>query len=153
MERRCLLLLDEAANIAPARGLPQWAATARSHGITVASIWQDLAQIRAIYGDGAQTILNNHRARWFGTGLADDDALDYLSKLIGDTNTWERSWSTDLAPHRPAQIGSGGKRSINDSQTQRRAATADLLRRLQPGDGILIYGSTTPALVSLTPLA
>ena len=63
---RTVVLLDEAGNIAPLKDLPGYASTARSHGITFVTIWQDLAQIKSIYGDRAHTVLNNHLAKLFG---------------------------------------------------------------------------------------
>ena len=92
----CLVLLDEAGNTAPLPDLPGYASTARSHGITLVTVWQDLAQLRAIYRDRAQTVLNNHRAKLFGTGIADDATLDYVSRLIGDERRTERNLSGDL---------------------------------------------------------
>ena len=65
---RASILLDEAGNIAPLPDLPAYVSTARSHGITLVTVWQDNAQITAIYGDRARTVLNNHRAKLYGTG-------------------------------------------------------------------------------------
>lgn len=84
LARPCLVLLDEAGNIAPLKDLPAYASTARSHGISLVTVWQDLAQIRTIYGHRAPTVHNNHRAKIFGTGISDADTLDYVSRLIGD---------------------------------------------------------------------
>src|SRR5207248_9299852 len=89
------------------------AAPARSHGITLVSVWQDLAQIRAIYRDRAQTVLNNHRAKLFGTGIADEATLEYVSRLVGDERRTEQAFSGDLR---------GGRRSISEHTTYRRPA-------------------------------
>lgn len=142
LERPCLVLLDEAGNIAPLRDLPGYASTARSHGITLVSIWQDLAQIKAIYRDRAQTVLNNHRAKLFGTGIADEATLEYVSRLIGDERRTEVNHSGDLH---------GSRRSISEHTTYRRSAPADLLRRIRPNEAVLVYGSELPAQVRLRP--
>ena len=42
------------------------------------TVWQDNAQITVTYGDRARTVLNNHRAKLYGTGLSDETALDYV---------------------------------------------------------------------------
>ena len=136
LEHPCLVLLDEAGNIAPLRDLPGYASTARSHGITLVSIWQDLAQIEAIYGDRAQTVLNNHRAKLFGTGIADEATLEYVSRLIGDERRTELNLSGDLH---------GGRRTISEHVTYRRAAPIDVLRRIRPNEAVLLYGSELPA--------
>jgi type IV secretion system protein VirD4 len=136
----CLLLLDEAGNTAPLRDLPAYAATARSHGISLVTVWQDLAQIKALYNDRAQTVLNNHRAKLFGAGIADADTLDYVSRLVGDEAHSERNLSVDLQ---------GGRRSVSQHRSYRRAAPLDVLRRIRPGEGVLLYGSELPAHVRL----
>ncbi len=45
-----LVVLDEAANIAPLSDLDTLASTASSHGIQLVTVWQDFAQIEARYG-------------------------------------------------------------------------------------------------------
>jgi type IV secretion system protein VirD4 len=137
-----LVMLDEAGNIAPLRDLPAYASTARSHGITLVTVWQDLAQIKAIFNDRARTVLNNHRAKLFGSGIADAETLDYVSKLLGDEARTERNLSTDLA---------GDRRSVSEHTTYRRTAAADVVRRIPAGDGVLIYGAELPAHVRLRP--
>jgi type IV secretory pathway TraG/TraD family ATPase VirD4 len=142
LELPCLLLLDEAGNTAPLRDLPGYASTARSHGITLVTVWQDLAQIKATYRDRAQTVLNNHRAKLFGTGIADDATLEYISRLVGDEQRTETNTSADLR---------GERRSISEHRSYRRAAPVDVLRRIQPDTSVLLYGSELPALVQLRP--
>lgn len=140
LEHACLVLLDEAGNIAPLRDLPGYASTARSHSITFVSIWQDLAQIKAIYGDRAQTVLNNHRAKLFGSGIADDPTLEYVSRLIGDERRTEVNRSGDLH---------GPRRSVSEHTSWRRLAPVDAIRRLRTGEGVLLYGSVPPVRVRL----
>ncbi len=142
LARPALVMLDEAGNIAPLADLPGYAATARSHGITLVTIWQDLAQIEAIYRHRAQTVLNNHRAKLFGSGIADVATLDYLSRLVGEHRQTERSMTTDLTADR---------RSIGEHNTYRRLAPADLLRRLPASDAVLLYGNHAPIQVRLRP--
>ncbi|HVE45327.1 MAG TPA: type IV secretory system conjugative DNA transfer family protein [Acidimicrobiales bacterium] len=138
----CLLLLDEAGNIAPLTELPTYAATARAHNIALLSVWQDLAQINALYGEAASTVLNNHRAKLFASGIADTPTLDYLSGLVGDERRVEHNASVDLA---------GGRRSISEHTTYRRAAPPDALRRLRSNEALLVYGSEVPVRVRLRP--
>jgi len=140
LDRPCLVLLDEAGNIAPLRDLPGYASTARSHGITFVSIWQDLAQIKSIYGERAQTVLNNHRAKLFGAGIADDPTLEYVSRLIGDERRTEVNRSGDIH---------GPRRSVSEHTSWRRFAPVDAIRRLKTGEGILVYGSLPPVWLRL----
>jgi type IV secretion system protein VirD4 len=140
LDHPCLVLLDEAGNIAPLKDLPGYASTARSHGITFVTIWQDLAQIKSIYGNRAHTVLNNHLAKLFGAGIADDATLEYVSLLVGEAPTTNVNLSGDLH---------GARRSVSEHTTYRRVAPIDELRRMRRGSGLLIYGSHAPARVDL----
>ncbi len=86
-----LVVLDEAAHIAPLAELDALAATCASHGIQLVTIWQDLAQVRGRYGSRAPTVLNNHRAKLFLPGVADPDTLEYASRLVGDEEVTQPS--------------------------------------------------------------
>jgi hypothetical protein len=65
------VVLDEAANIAPLRDLDTLASTAAGQGIQLVSVFQDLAQISARYGERAATVVNNHRAKVLLSGISD----------------------------------------------------------------------------------
>jgi type IV secretion system protein VirD4 len=138
----CLVLLDEAGNIAPLPDLPSYASTGRSHGITLVSIWQDLAQMKAVYGASASTVLNNHGAKLFGTGIADEATLEYVSRLIGDERRTEANVSRDVR---------GGRRSVSEHTTYRRTAPAEVLRRMRTNEAVLLYGNALPVHVRLRP--
>lgn len=135
-----LALLDEAGTMAPLAELPTWAATARSHGISLVTVWQDLAQIKSRYGPLAATVVNNHRAKLFGSGIADRDTLDTLAALIGDEE--DRDTTTSH---------SDGGRTINETLAWRRAAPPDTLRRIAPHEALLLYGHHLPARIRLRP--
>ena len=80
-----LLVLDECANIAPLRDLATLASTGAGQGIQLVSVFQDMAQIYAVYGrDHAPTIVSNHRAKVILSGIADPQTLDYVGRLLGD---------------------------------------------------------------------
>ena len=98
-----LVVLDEAAHIAPLAELDGLAATCASHGIQLVTVWQDLAQVRARYGARAPTVSNNHRAKVFLPGIADPDTLEYASRLIGDEEVTLPSLTRDpgRALHHP----------------------------------------------------
>ncbi len=125
-----LLVLDEAANIAPLADLDALAATAAGHGVQLVTVWHDLAQITARYGPKASTVVNNHRAKLFLSGISDPSTLDYASHLIGDEEV--RLPATTLG-------GRGGP-STTRSPSTRRLAPPDALRRIAPGEGVLLSG-------------
>jgi type IV secretion system protein VirD4 len=136
-----LVVLDEAAHIAPLPELDGLAATCASHGIQLVTVWQDLAQVRARYGSRAPTVLNNHRAKLFLPGIADPDTLDYASRLIGDEEITVPSVTRDPT----------GGRSTTSSRGPRRLLPPEDLRCLRRGDAVLVYGTLPPARLRLRP--
>ena len=141
LARPCLLLLDEAGNIAPLPDLPTYAATARSHGISLVTIWQDLSQVDAIYGNRAQTVMNNHRAKVVLGGIGDPKTLEWVSRLAGEVERTERNWTADA----------NGRRSVSEHTTRQRAVPEDVLRRLPENEALLLYGSLPAAHIRLRP--
>ncbi len=136
-----LVVLDEAANIAPLADLDTLAATAAGHGIQLVTVWQDMAQIVARYGERAATVVNNHRAKVVLSGISDPSTLDHVSRLVGEEEFSQASTTSDRR----------GGRSTTQSQSSRRLAPADALRRIQPGHGVLVYGHLPPCRLRLRP--
>jgi type IV secretion system protein VirD4 len=134
-----LMVLDEAANIAPLSDLDALASTAAGHGVQLITIWHDLAQVNARYGPRATTVVNNHRAKLVLSGISDPATLDYASHLIGDEEV--RLPATTSG-------GSGGPTTTH-SPTVRHLAPPDELRRIPPGEGVLVYGGLPPARIRL----
>lgn len=136
-----LVVLDEAANVAPIGELDTLASTAAGHGVQLVTVWQDLAQLTARYGPRAGTVVNNHRVKLFLSGIADPATLEHASALIGDTDQWLRTSSFD----------SRGGRSTSEAVVTRRLAPADLLRRLSSGTGVVVSGHLPPIRLQLRP--
>ncbi len=135
-----LVVLDEAANIAPVRDLATLASTAASHGVQLVSIFQDLAQVTDRYGKRANTVVNNHRAMLALGSIKDEELLKYIATLLGDKEVAQTS-STK-----------GGQRpTTTDSTTYRRIAPPDVIRQMPPGEGLLVYGHYPPAHIRLRP--
>jgi type IV secretion system protein VirD4 len=136
-----LLVLDEVANIAPLPDLDAIAATAAGHGIQLLTILQDLAQAHDRWGhERAETLVNNHRAKLFGSGLADERTLGYVTRLLGDTEVEQRSWSS--AP---------GQRTTTRSTGHRPLAPAHRIREAPAGSALLVYGNLPPSWIGLRP--
>ncbi|MCH7586171.1 MAG: type IV secretory system conjugative DNA transfer family protein [Acidobacteria bacterium] len=141
LSKPLLLVIDEAANIAPLPDLAQIASTARGVGIQLVTVWQDFAQIQARYGTFAQTVINNHRAKVILAGVSDTPTLDYISRLIGDQQTVEESRTRSA----------DGRQSTTESTRHRPLASTAALRRADTGTGVLIYGNLHPAKLKLRP--
>jgi type IV secretion system protein VirD4 len=136
-----LVVLDEAAHIAPLPELDGLAATCASHGIQIVTVWQDLAQVKGRYGARAPTVLNNHRAKLFLPGIADPDTLEYASRLIGDEEVTMPSVTRDPR----------GARSTTSTTGPRRLLPPEELRCLPRGRAVLVYGTLPPAKLRLRP--
>jgi len=138
-----LLVLDEAANIAPIRDLDTLASTGAGTGIQLITVCQDLAQLANRYGpERSRTIANNHRAKLLLSGVADLATLDLVSGLAGEAALREDTYSHDLQD---------GRRTRSSAVAFRRLAPADSLRRIPPGQGLLIYGHLPPVRLRLRP--
>ena len=137
-----LLVLDECANIAPLRDLATLASTGAGQGIQLVSVFQDMAQIYAVYG-------RDH---------APDDRLEPPRE--GDPLRHLRS--ADARLRRPAARRRAGAvhcrrpraatgRSTTESVSYRHLAPANVLREMRPGHGVLVYGHLAPARIALRP--
>lgn len=136
-----LLVLDEAANIAPVENLPTIAATAASMGLQIVTVFQDIAQIKLRYGNAAGTVVNNHRAKLLLTAVSDLDTLDFASRLVGEEEVDRDSHTTDAQGHR----------SATTATYWRRLLPPELANRLSDGEAVLLYGNLLPARVRLRP--
>jgi type IV secretion system protein VirD4 len=138
-----LLVLDEAANIAPIRDLDTIASTGAGLGIQLVTVCQDLAQLAGRYdAERARTIANNHRAKLLLTGVSDLGTLDLMSGLAGEQAVREATTTHDLR---------NGGRTRATTTTLRRLAPTDALRRVEPGRAVLIYGHLPPVRLRLRP--
>ena len=136
-----LLVLDECANIAPLQDLAALAATGAGQGIQLVSVFQDIAQIYAVYGrDYAPTIVSNHRAKVILSGISDPQTLEYFGRLLGDEPVSFTSSSSGTHGH-----------STTESISFRHLAPANVLREMRPGHGVLVYGHLAPTRIALRP--
>jgi type IV secretion system protein VirD4 len=141
LEPALLVVLDEAANMAPLADLDTIVSTAAGHGIQLVTVWQDFAQIEGRYGKRWPTIVNNHRAKVLCPGSADPLTLDHMSALIGDDERQDES----------STVGDDGRWSRTQTASLRRVAPSAMLRRLAPGHAAVVYGALPPAHVRLRP--
>ena len=142
LDRKLLVLLDEAANICPVRELPSWCSTCPSHGITLLTVWQDRSQQRLRYGrEGAETIWNNSAAKVILSGLA-DRATAEVTQLLGEEEHERLGSSLEMT---------GGRHSVSAQMGTRRLVSEDALRRQRLGQGLLVYRDLPPLRLTLRP--
>ncbi len=138
-----LLLLDECANIAPPPGLDEIASTARGLGAQLLTIFQDLSQVRARWGNRADSIVNNHGAKVICMAISDTPTLEYVSRLLGSGEFEQRSTSTSS--------GERGRHSETHGETYRDLAPPNFVRQREPGTALLIDAELPPAQIKLRP--
>ncbi len=135
-----LVILDEAAHIAPVRNLAELAATGPEPGIQLVSVFHDTAQITAVYGNRAPSVIANHRARIYLPGIGDPETLDRLSRSLGEIRA-QREQSTH---------GAHGD-SITTQEVERPLLSAHDLRQMPEHEALLVYGTRPPARIHLRP--
>ncbi len=96
---------------------------------------------RTVYGRRAATIVNNHRAKLFGTGISDPETAGYISRVVG---------AAEFAQHSHSK-GDRGSRSLTEGQTYRDLAPANVVRERDPGTALLMYHHLPLAQISLRP--
>ncbi|MBW3578884.1 MAG: type IV secretory system conjugative DNA transfer family protein [Actinobacteria bacterium] len=136
-----LLVLDEAANIAPLRDLAQIASTAAGLGIQLVTVWQDRAQIANRYGSSAPTVVNNHRAKLVLSGVADTGTTSEAAQLVGEAEVDRRSTTIDAE----------GRVSATRATQSQLLATTSGIRTMRPFEGLLVYGNLPSARIRLLP--
>ena len=113
-----LLMLDEAANIAPIPDLPAMLSEAGGQGLQVVVVLQDISQARRRWPRDADGLLSLFAARVILSGIADVKTLEQLSLLAGDYDRPVQTTTTQ----RPAAALPFGRATAtsSDSWTTRR---------------------------------
>ena len=137
-----LLVMDEAGNT-PTRWLPAVAITCAGIGILLVTIWQSKAQIDAAYGRLADSVLTNHGTKIIFSGIIRPATLDYAAELLGDEEVVQRSISADTH--------AGPARNITQATTYLPLVPGEALRRVPPGEALLVYGTLHPAHLTTRP--
>jgi type IV secretion system protein VirD4 len=136
-----LLALDEAANIAPLPQLDEIASTGPGQGVQLLTVLQNVSQASDRWGrDRAETIVANHRARVFCSGIGDRATLEYLRATLGDEEIERHSTS------RPGPLHAGSKTKSSDF---RPLAPAHRVREMDSTRALLVYGRLPPAWLQL----
>jgi type IV secretion system protein VirD4 len=141
IEPALLLALDEVCNIAPLPNLDEIASTGPEQGVHLLCVLQNISQSYDRWGrDRAETIIANHRARLFCSGIGDRATLDYLRGTLGDEeiariSTQQRSIATPGSKTR--------------STEHRPLAAPHRIRQADRSSSLLVYGRLAPAWITL----
>lgn len=113
---RVLFLLDEIAQLGNLQYLPQMLSIYAGMGITVWTIWQDIAQIQKNYDKEWSSIVNNCAVQQY-FGVNDNDTAENVSKKAGKTTVYKKTRSiTD-------GISGGESTSESDSSSTARGTS------------------------------
>jgi type IV secretion system protein VirD4 len=141
IEPALLLALDEVANIAPLPNLDEIASTGPGQGVQLLTVLQNISQAADRWGrDRAETIVANHRARLFCSGIGDRATLDYLRHTLGEEEI------ARLSTHRPGALRAGSRTISSDFRS---LAPAHRVRQSDADMALLIYGRLAPAWLRL----
>jgi type IV secretion system protein VirD4 len=120
-----LLILDDAADIAPVEDLPTLAATSSAAGVQVVTVFRDLTQVEIRHGPDAPAVLSNHRAKLLLPGAGGVEAVDLAERLADEDAAGQ------VAP------------------APRRALAPELARQLPADEAVLVYDERAPMRVRL----
>jgi len=138
-----LLALDEAANIAPLPNLDEIASTGPGQGVQLLTVLQNISQASDRWGrDRAETIIANHRARLFCSGIGDRATLDYLRHTLGEEEI------ARVSTHRQNVLTTGSRTHSTEFRT---LAAPHRVRQADTNTALLVYGRLAPAWLDLRP--
>lgn len=143
IEPALLLCLDEVANITPLPNLDEIASTGPGQGVQLLTVLQNASQASDRWGsDRAQTIIANHRARLFCSGIGDQTTLEHLRCTLGEQEV------ARVSRHRSGALQLGSKTTGSEV---RPLAPAHRVRQSRAESALLVYGRLAPAWLSLRP--
>jgi type IV secretion system protein VirD4 len=130
-----LCALDEICNAAPLPTLGEYASSGAGQGVLLLSVIQDYSQAIDTWGrERAATILSNHRAKLFWSGIADPATFEYVDQLLGREER-ERQSRTRQAY---------GGTSTTNAPELRPLVPPHRLRQAKFGTALLVYGQLPP---------
>ncbi len=135
-----VVVLDEAASVAPIHDLPKLYSHYGSRGILPVTILQSLAQGESVWGrTGIEQLWGAATIKLIGAGIDDEKVASDISKLVGDQ---------DVAT---VSVTSGRSGSRSTSLTTRPVITAAQVRALPKGTALLLATGARPVLLGLDP--
>lgn len=137
-----IVVLDEAANVAPLFDLPLQYSHLGSRGIIPITILQSRPQGKGVWGEtGFDALFSASTVKLIGAGIDDESFAESISRLIGDHDV-----EVGTVSHH------SGRRSVSTSVRQQRIMPASAVRGIRKGHA-LVWATGVPklALVKLLP--
>ena len=143
-----LMILDEMHVLGKMEALEKAAGLVAGFGVRIWSIWQDLTQLKSIYGERWETFLGN--ASVFQTfGLNDLSSLKYVSDRLGQSSVMQISQG-EIGTDQAAGGFSGQSTSIQTSPLLTPEEIAYFFSR-QSGNQLIIYPGADPIFLQRLP--
>jgi type IV secretion system protein VirD4 len=136
-----LVMLDEAANIAPLRKLGTYASSLASQGVQLVAVFQNFGQIRDRYGTQASTIVTNFLVKVLMGATTDRELLELLTVLIGKEEIAQESLT----------YGVDGSRVATAAIRQRELAPIHSLVQQRPGYALALVSGRRPVRLRVRP--
>jgi type IV secretion system protein VirD4 len=136
-----LVMLDEAANIAPLRKLGTYASSLASQGVQLVAVFQNFGQVRDRYGTQANTIVTNFLVKVLMGATTDRELLELLTVLIGKEEITQESLT----------YGVDGSRVATASIRQRELAPIHSLVQQRPGQALALLSHRRPVRLQVRP--
>ena len=134
---KIVFVLDEAFALGKLKSFETWLATLRKYNIVIWSIWQNIGQLRQLYGQNWETILSNSGLVQF-MSFGDLGTAEYAEKMLGRCTVFT--------------TGSNGRGQASTSETARslRFAT-ELMRPTDENEQVDFIDKLPPTKLKKTP--
>ncbi|MDJ1470341.1 type IV secretory system conjugative DNA transfer family protein [Xanthocytophaga flava] len=137
-QKRILFLLDEIAQLGNMPSIARAISLMRGYGVNLWMVFQDIPQLKSIYGEKWQTFIANSKVQQY-FGITDLETAKYLSEQLGQTTIIMESIN---ATETEIEKGFLGNRSKNFSSSARALMHPDEIRRFT--HQILIHEHSFP---------
>lgn len=137
-----VVFLDEIGN-APLARLPEYLSTLASSGVLIVTVWQDVAQIKAAYGESYGSILSNSRHVLVFGASKDPATLEWVRQILGEEGADTLS--------RTSNVGELFGGSVSSSEQRVSLTPANVLREMPKDRALLISANNLPAEVRHIP--
>jgi len=131
-----VVFLDEIGN-APLPRLPEYLSTLASSGVLIVTVWQDVAQIKAAYGESYGSILSNSRHVLVFGASKDPATLEWVKQVLGDEGAGTYSRTSN-----PGELFGG---SVSASEQRVSLTPSNVLREMPRDRALLISANNLPA--------
>jgi type IV secretion system protein VirD4 len=139
-EASTLFLLDEIAQLGYLSPLEQAVGVAAGYGIVLWQFWQDMGQIRSIYGERGESFISNS-AVFQVFGVSDQRTAEYVSRSLGQ-KTVETFRESQSVSRRKNSFSSNENWSVGE--TGRALLRPEEVRQLGDNEQLLLVRESGP---------